>query len=353
MGIPMTPRLVLPHGRAGAATPLLRYLVGAHADTIADAWPAPHMGFLTLPSARRHAAAILLGREHVPAGIAGMIERARDGDVARLLMHGEAPAGVMKALGRLGEILWEPADYDLLLSLFSDETTAQVLRHTGDIRPHALQMIRRLPVKLRVPRILANVPVLPGAADDLADAFRLAVRMQGDAAAASIAQRWERAGSALRLFDMAAEDLQPGRFGGQVQPPDLSAAFVRVTDRKMLEAVSLEFRNCLRDFTSDIAIGRMAVYVLRDGVERAVLALRQDPAGWRLAEAKAKDNYDLGDETLKFIVEAVERAGGRTGESTWALARRLHEHGCQRCGPAHVPQRDTWRDRLVLGSLWD
>ena len=353
MGNPMTRHLVRPLRRAGAATPLLRFLAGVHCDMIGLAWPAPHMGFLALPSARRHAAAILLGRDQDVDGIVHTVERARDGDVTRLLMHGEAPGGLMKVLGRLGETLWDAADYDLLLSLFSDENTAQVLRHTDEIRAPQLHLIRKLPVRLRVPRILANIPVSDGAVEDLADAFRLALRMQGENAASAIAQRWERAGSAERLFDMAAEELQPVRFGGLAQPPVLSAAFAPLTDRKMLESVALEFRNCLRDYTSDIAAGRMAVYVLRDGAERAVLALRQDPAGWRLAEVKAKDNYDVSDDTLRFIVEAVEQAGGRTGESSWMLARRLHDHICSRCGPAHAPLRETWRDRLMLGSLWE
>jgi len=353
MGNPMTRRHVLPTGHAGAPTPLLRYLAGAHSEAIAAAWPAPHMGFLALPSARRHAAAILLERGHALGDLVYMTERARDGDVANLLMHGEAPKGLMKALGRLGEALWQPADYDLLLSLFSDENTAQVLRHCGEIRPAQLHQVRKLPSMLRVPKILGNIPDSPGAAEDLAEAFRLAVRMQGDASAFGIAQRWERAGSASRLFDMAAEELQPGRFGGLARPPVLPPAFAPVTDRKMLEAVALEFRNCLRDFTSDIAGGRMAVYVLRDGVERAVLALRQDPAGWRLAEARGPDNVSLREDSLRFIVGAVEQAGGRTGESIWTLSRRLHDHVCSRCGPAHAPARDTWEQRLVLGTLWD
>ena len=63
MGNPMTRRLVRPHGRAGAMTPLLRFLAGVHAEALAIAWPAPHAGFLALPSARRHAAAILLARD--------------------------------------------------------------------------------------------------------------------------------------------------------------------------------------------------------------------------------------------------------------------------------------------------
>jgi nucleotide-binding universal stress UspA family protein len=268
-------------------------------------------------------------------------------------MQGETPHGLLKALGRLGEALWDAADYDLLLSLFSDDNAAQVLRHTDEIRPAQLRLIRQLPTMLRVPKILGNIPDSRGAAEDLAEAFRLAVRMQGGRSATAIVQRWERAGSSVRLFDMAAEDLQPVHFGGLVLAPTLSPAFVPVNDRKMLESVALEFRNCLRDFTSDIAGGRMAVYVLRDGIERAVLALRQDPAGWRLAEAKGKDNTDLREETLRFIVDAVERAGGRTGESSWVLSRRLHDHVCTRCGPAHVPDRSTWLAQLMLGTLWD
>lgn len=353
MGNPMTRRLVRPYGHAGAMTPLLRFLAGVHAEALAIAWPAPHAGFLALPSARRHAAAILLARDLELNEIARIVEYGRDGDVAKHLMHGQAAGGLMKALSRLGEILWDAADYDLFLSLFSDENTAQVLRHADEIRPPQLHLIRRLPVPIRVPKILRHIPDSHGAADDLAEAFRLAVRIRGKEQAASIARRWERSASAERLFDMAAEDLQPNAFGVQLSPPNLSSAFFRVTDRKTLEQVALEFRNCLRDFTSEISAGQMAVYVLRDGVERAVLALRRDTAGWRLAEAKGKGNADLQEGTLRYIVNSVEQAGGRTGESTWALATRLHEHVCRRCGPAHVPARATWEDQLMLGTLWD
>nr|WP_321359220.1 hypothetical protein [uncultured Hyphomonas sp.] len=353
MGNPMTRRHVRPHGCAGAMTPLLQFLAGPHAEALAIAWPAPHVKFLALPSARRHAAAILLARDLDLEEIAHIAGYGRDGDVAKHLMRGQATGGLMKALSRLGETLWEAADYDLLLSLFSDENTAQVLRHTDEIRPAQLRLIRILPVLLRRSKILRHIPDSKGAVEDLAAAFGLAVRMRGQTQAASVARRWERAASPERLFDMAADDLQPARFGNMLSPPDLPPAFFRVTDRKMLGQVAREFRNCLRDFTGDIAAGRMAVYVLQDGVERAVLALRQDPVGWRLAEAKGKGNMDLREETLRFIVDAVERAGGRTGESSWTLARRLHEHFCSRCGPAYVPDRSTWQNQLMLGALWD
>lgn len=353
MGTPMTRHLARPMGRSGGVTPLLGYLAGEHSKRIASVWPAPHSGFLALPAARRHAAAILLERNRTDEGAIRAVEFARDADVARLLLEGDAPGGLMRVLSRMGEALWTGAEYALLLALFSEEDVAQILRHADEVRPQRLRMIERLPARLRRTLIIAHTPDTPGAVEDLAEAFRLAVRMCGRDAADAIAERWNRAATSQRLFDMAAEDLQPTHFGSMLSPPDLPPAFFRVADRKTLEQVSLEFRNCLRDFTSDIAAGHMAVYVLRDGVERAVLALRRDTAGWRLAEARGKDNADLQDDTLRFIVDAVERAGARTGESSWILARRLHEHVCHRCGPAHAPVRETWRDQLMLGSLWD
>jgi hypothetical protein len=218
MGNPMTRRPVRPHGRTGAMTPLLRFLAGTHAEALAIAWPAPHAGFLALPSARRHAAAILLARDLELNEIVRLVEYGRDGDVAKHLMYGRATGGLMKSLSRLGETLWEAVDYDLFLSLFSDENTAQVLRHTDEIRPEQLHLIRRLPVLLRVPKILRHIPDSKGAVDDLAEAFRLAVRIRGKDQAASIARRWERAASSERLFDMAAEDLQPNALRGACWP---------------------------------------------------------------------------------------------------------------------------------------
>ena len=70
MGMPMTLMHVRPKGCAAIQTPLLGFLAGPHAGVIAEAWPAPHSGFLTLPTARRHAAAILLA-SRMQAAIAG------------------------------------------------------------------------------------------------------------------------------------------------------------------------------------------------------------------------------------------------------------------------------------------
>lgn len=355
MGMPMTLMHVRPKGRAAVQTPLLGFLAGPHAGIIAEAWPAPHSGFLTLPTARRHAAAIMLASraDCRRLDVVHAVERGRDRDVARLLVGGEAPGGLMKALGRLGEVLWETGDYDRFLSLFAEDDAGRVLRHMQVIAADRLELIGTLPAALRRAGIVGRMPSSTAAVEDLADAFRLALRIHGAGEAAAIAQRWNRAGDALALFDMAAEALQPVQFGQILPAPRLPDVFVPVRDRKALVSVALEFRNCLRDFTGDLAAGRMAVFTVRDGSEMVAVALRQDPAGWRLAEAKGRQNADVSDEALRRLIAMLELAGVRTGESTWALARRLHDHVCQRCGPAYTGPRETWRDRLMLGTLWD
>ena len=97
----------------------------------------------------------------------------------------------------------------------------------------------------------------------------------------------------------------------------------------------------------------MAVFVWRGSGGPAAVALRQDPAGWRLAEARGRDNADLGDEALMAIVAAVREAGVRTGESWGWLNRRLEDRADDT--PAHVPApvAANWRAQLGLGNLWD
>lgn len=288
MGMPMTQMDGRPKGRASVHTPLLAFLAGPHAGMIAKVWPAPHSGFLILPTARRHAAAILFASRGGwrSLEVVHAVERGRDRDLARLLVGEEVPGGLMKALGRMGEVLWETRDYDRFLSLFAQEDAGCVLRHMEVIAADRLALIASLPAPLRQARIVGLLPSSPFAVEDLAEAFRLALLIHGAGEAAVIAQRWSRAGNALALFDMAAEALQPMQFGQVLPAPRLPDVFLPVRDRKALASVALELRNCLRDFTGDLAAGRMAVFTVRDGSEMGAVALRQDPAGWRLAEAK-------------------------------------------------------------------
>ncbi|MEO0548728.1 MAG: hypothetical protein AAFZ91_02320 [Pseudomonadota bacterium] len=342
----------LPLRKSRPVSSLLRYLAGAHADKIAWFWPTPHEGFFALPAARRHAAAILINRlvgTDKMSTLKSVIERGRDTHVARLIVGEGETAGVMKALAKMGEQLWEEADYETFLHLFAEPNANRALRHLETLTPKSFAPIKVLPAILREAGVIAAVPNY-AAAVDLRSAFNIALRLQGEAQAGQIAAQWARAKDTKRLFEMAAGSLIPDRFVPVRPAPVLPSPFVRVETRKDLVATALEFSNCLRDFTSEIAIGRMAVYVWRE-VPEAVLALTWDAAGWRLAEAETKANGELPEIVLREIVNAVEAAGAHTGPAIKTLTYRLSQRGH---GDASIdPPGRTWVEQLELGDLWD
>jgi hypothetical protein len=337
--------------RAGVATPLLTFIAGEFAGAIAHVWRAPHAEFFALPAARRHAAAIglagLSARGMPPAELRRTVEFARDAAVAEALV-GDLASGLMRALAKAGETLWSREDYAEFLGLLRDPMANEVLRHMETVRPAAFAPLAALPAALRlapIVRVVASV----NAAADLARAFHLAVRMRTPDAAARLARRWGAGGEVRAVFMRAQEDLTPDAFRAVGAAPQFGGPFIRITTRKQLEKVALDFRNCLADHAARIAEGRMAVFVWEDEVPAAI-ALTWDVAGWRLAEAKAADNVDLGDDRLRALVKLIEVHGVRTGPSVQTLLSRLDDHAngsayCYQPGPGFV-------DQLVLGDLW-
>lgn len=353
MGTPMTLPARLADGPALPVTPLLAFLAGAHADAMARIWPAPHEDFLMLPSARRHAAAILAQRGgYSSARLQWLAARARDGELAVELFGDHPPGGVMKALSRMGEALWSAEEYAAFIHLFRDEPARQLIRHMTDIRPAILAVVAALPAPLRRPGIVSILGADREATACLVSAWNMALHLRGEAAAAEIAQQFGRAKGAAALFKMALSVIQPSAFGG-TSPPVLPAPFRLVRHVQHLEAFALEMRNCLRDYAPDLASGRMALWIWRGQGGPVAVALWRDAAGWRLAEARGPDNAEITDEVLAEIVAAVRAAGVRTG-APWQMLRRwlmdrTHEPGTQ---DAARPAEGA-RPALYLGYLWD
>lgn len=336
---------------ARRATSLLAFIAGGFADAVAQLWPAPHAEFFALPAARRHAAAIMLAgqaaRKVGPNELRRMVEFQRDAIVAEALAGANAQ-GVMRALAKAGETLWEPHDYVVFLHLLAEPMANEVLRHLDLVRPGAFAPIAELPAALRSAAIVRAIPTRAAAAD-LARAFHLAVRMRQPDAIGRIARRWSAGGDTRAVFMRAQEDLTPDAFRTADPAPALVAPFVRVTSRKQLESLALEFQNCLADHAVRIADGRMAVYAWRIDPAAAV-ALNWDAAGWRLSEAKAPHNVDLEDGQLRELVRRLEAAGVRTGPSIQTLNTRLDDWAN---GTTYShPIGDTFIEQLTLGDLW-
>ena len=337
--------------RARTATPLLAFIAGQFADAVAQLWPAPHAEFFALPAARRHATAIALAgqtrRQIGPDELRRLVEYQRDAVVAEALA-GEQPQGLMRALAKAGETLWTPDDYAVFLRLLAEPMANEVLRHLDLVRPTAFAPIAGLPPALRSAAIVRALPAQAAAAD-LARAYHLAVRMRQPDAAGRIARRWSAGGDTRALFVRAQQDLTPDAFRTADPAPALPAPFVRVTSRKQLESLALEFHNCLADHAVRIADGRMAVYAWRVDPSAAV-ALNWDAAGWRLAEAKAAHNVDLDDGLLRELVHRLELAGARAGPSVQTLVARLDDwaNSTSYCHPIG----NSFGEQLMLGDLW-
>jgi len=354
MGTPMTLPAAVDVRPAPVVTPLLAFLAGGHAAAIARLWPAPHEDFLALPAARRHAAAIFAARGGYPGPrLRWMVARARDGELGVELFGAVPPGGLMKALGRMGEILWLLEDYGRFLDLFGEEAACLLIRHMPALRAQTLGVVAALPPPLRQAAVVTHLGADEAAMSDLVAAWALALRIRGTGAAADLARRLGRAKGRAALFDMARQAIQPLDFGLVLAPPVLPHPFQPVRRLDALTSTALEFRNCLRDFVPDLASGRMAVFVWRGEGGPAAVALRQDPAGWRLAEARGRDNADLGDEAVMAIVAQVRDAGVRTGESWGWLNRRLEDRADDT--PAHTAPAApaSWRAQLGLGNIWD
>ena len=333
------------------ATPLLVFIAGGFADAVAQLWPAPHAEFFALPAARRHAAAIALAdqatRRIGPGELRRLIEYQRDAIVAEALA-GDQAQGLMRALAKAGETLWEPHDYVVFLRLLAEPMANEVLRHLDVVRPVAFAPLAELPPALRSAAVVRSLPTRAAAAD-LARAFAIAVRMRQPDASARLARRWGSGGDTRAVFQRAQEDLTPDAFRMVDHAPALPSPFTRVVNRKQLEALALEFQNCLADHAARIADGRMAVYAWRADVAAAI-ALNWDAAGWRLAEAKAPRNIDLEESQLRELVRILDAAGVRTGPSVQTLTARLDDwaSGTNYCHPIG----DTFIEQLTLGDLW-
>lgn len=357
MGIQSKIKQTLSFRTTAQISPLLQFMAGDAAPTLAVLWPAPHGDFLVLPTARRHAAAILvLGASgHHGLGedsIVRFAERQKDRVVAELIVGPSHCQGFMNMLGKCGEVLWSLADYQNLVALWKTPETNTILRHLSEVRPEALAPMLQLPHPLRTPKIMGQL-INERWAQDVALAYDVIGRMKGEAFLSDVPTRWSRPKDRKAFFARIVADMQPDAPVVQRMPPKLPAPFEMVSTRQMLESVALEFKNCLKDFIHPFATNRMAVYVWR-GSEKAAIALMWNLDGWRLAEAEGEDNEPLEEAALKEIVAALKLAGVRTGPAWGALMSRLEGYGRVSDSAANYEDASprNFVDSLDLGDLW-
>src|SRR5687767_3642830 len=104
-------------------TALLKLVAGDFAPAVAKVWPDPHSDYLTATAARRHLVCLAFALGHEVGIVAGTVLGGRLREAIRAAL-GASPAGLERALGRLGETAWTAAAYRKLVELLADPRAA-------------------------------------------------------------------------------------------------------------------------------------------------------------------------------------------------------------------------------------
>lgn len=321
---PNTPLKPSAPASGGESSALLGFIAGEFAADIAHLWPAPHSDFLLAPSARRHLACMALAvadkaGDWTPGpGLARDALRAPLREAIRTLTPG-APPGLARALGRLGEAAWKPADYGLLLTRLADPHTAKVLRHAQAIQPRDVRILSTLPTTFveaggSLVRLTQEQSVL------LAECFSGIVRRDGVPGAAAVAQRWAKAPDATSLFRLISADLTPS---AATPPHPGTANLIPIATRDGLSAAGRRYRNCLDGRVLD---GWNHYYEWL-GPPGAVVCISRDHLfGWSLDEALGVGNTPLERDAEVQLKTELSAIGIHVGRDAWTLRRLTREH---------------------------
>lgn len=298
-------------------SPLLIHLAGEFADRIAALWPAPHGPFVTAGTGQRHLLCILLTRDldllDAEAVLAAPVRR------AMRVWFPDAPAGLVRAIVRLGETAWTAADYQLLLDLLTIPETAKVLNHATVIDPDRVRALDRLP-RLLLRAGIATLSLTPTQAMAAGEAFALIERRAGPWGAVVIAGRWAKAKDAKGLFERIREDIMPDL----PEPPFPGTARLRpLATKAAIRDAAQRFRNCLAGEISQASEGWAAFYEWL-GPPGAVVEIRKDAYfGWSLSEVRLQDNNLMAEGDRVHLIADLQAMGVHVGRTRWMLDHAL------------------------------
>lgn len=318
-------------------SPLLQHLAPAFASAIAALWPSPHEQILTASAARRHLVCLWLDRGRPAVGVDLILALPTRRLLPRILPN--PPAGMAAALGKLGEVAWQPADYGLLIDRLNEPEAAKVLRHAQAISPAQVRRLSLLPPALVAARV-GRLALDEDRAVLIGEALSAIERGQGADAAAAAAARWGQAKSIKALFRVAEADIEP-----PVAAPPFpgSPRLTALASKEALHEAGIRFRNCLGDMVPYASEGSSAYYIWGGPPEVAVEIARDRIFGWRLAQAKLPRNEPVPQQVRNEIVEELREWGVHCGRDAWSLCRELHRAQTMRFSREQV---DLWLNEV-------
>lgn len=302
-------------GQSCTPTPLLRRLAGDFAVRIGQIWPQPHAAFLTASTGQRHLVCLALTLGAPGADIRANLERPVKQAVRVLLA--DPPDGLVRALDRMGEEAWSEAAYRQLLVLLRRPETAKVLNHAAAIDPDLVGGLAAYPVPL-LRAGLARLKLTPDQASVVSEIWQAIVARDGAAAGQRLAERMAQLHSPAQLFELLREEMV-----SEVAPPPFpgTARLRPLASKAAMREASVRFQNCLRDHIAAAADGSRAYYEWL-GPPGAVVEILQDPLwGWRLDEARLRDNEVMTPADREPLIAELRGMGVHVGRSFWQLHR--------------------------------
>lgn len=304
-------------------SPLLSFLAGEFAGRVAERWPAPHAVFLTADAPRRHLVCFALavaGDAETP-DLDRLLHAPLQRAIKLALVH--RPAGLARALGRLGESAWTAEDYRRLLDLLDEHHAAKILRHASSITPNAVRVLNLLPAPLRKVG-LGRLDLTPDQAALVAEGCAALANHHEPEAWASAPLRWANAATPAALFEHIRDDLEPELPARTLPGSDLLAP---LATRASMREAAVRYKNCLRGQIRHAAGGWSEFFEWK-GDPSAVVEVYRDPLfGWRLEEARLMENKTVPQPTRGQIIAELRRMGVHVGRSDWELTSLLAQAG--------------------------
>jgi hypothetical protein len=297
---------------------LLKLVAGEFAARVALLWPDPHAEFLTAPAARRHLAclALALGRD------GAVVREALDGRlrVAVRRIVRPAPAGLERALGRLGETAWTGDAYLRLLDLLADGAVAKLLWHAEAIEAPPVERLGLLPPPMRRAWRLVG-QLSDDSARAVAEAYGAIALRTGPEAADAAAAGWAEAETLGALFEAVRDDIYPE----PPEPPHPGTPILRpLATKAALRAAANRYANCLASRLNH-AVGGWSAYYEWTPAPGAIVEVSRDPIfGWRLNEAKGPNNAVLDADVREDLAAELAVMGVSVGRNGWQLERALN-----------------------------
>jgi len=285
-------------------------VAGPFADIVDSVWAGERLAeYLLAPAARRQVwhAWLAMKAEAAssdPDGAYGRLSRASGRDLLAEA-YGQAPAGMVRALGRLGPVAQPPDVYRGVAAVLVDgDPGAKLIRHAASLDEGFVRVLWTLPKSLRRKPIVDYCHV--GEARFLNWLVRAAGYGETELPPSLLAQLQSRRGR-HGPADVIQAFLAPENFAA---PPFAAPApLTPIASLAQLRAAAKRFRNCLEHYGEEAMSGARSFYVW-DGSEPAVVGLSKvGDLGWRVGEIAGVDNADVSAATRAAIADALAPFG--------------------------------------------